>query len=112
MDPLSTFLTIIVGLLLRFGIPIALTAVVIYLLKRLDEHWQADARRELIVAPMAHNTGCWDVKNCSPEQRKKCSAYSHPETPCWQQYRDKRGYLQEQCLGCDVFRQAPVPVSA
>lgn len=112
MDPLYAFLAVIIGLLIRFGIPIALTAVVIYVLKRLDERWQAEARRELLAVPMARNTGCWEFKNCSPEQREKCSAYAHRETPCWQHFRDQRGYLREQCLGCDVFRRAPVPLSA
>ena len=112
MDAVNVVLTLFVGLLIRFGIPIALTAIGIYLLKRLDERWQADAKREQPAVAAAHNTGCWDVKHCSPEMRKKCSAYAHRDTPCWQYYRDQQGNLREQCLGCDVFRQAPIPVSA
>ena len=112
MEALNALLTVIIGLLIRFGLPIILTVILVYLLKRLDERWQAEARRELLEVPMVRNTGCWDVKNCTPEQRKSCSAYSHPETPCWQHFRDKQGALQDRCLGCDVFRQAPIPVPA
>jgi hypothetical protein len=110
MEALNVIITVIVGLLVRFGIPIALTVILVYLLRRLDERWQAEAKRELLALPLARNIGCWDVKNCSPEQRQKCSAYSHPDSPCWQHFRDQQGALQERCLGCDVFRQAPVPL--
>ena len=111
MEALNLILTILVGLLMRFGIPILLTVGLIYLLRRLDERWQAEAKGELEAVPMARNIGCWDMNNCSKEQRENCSAYAHPETPCWQHFRSKQGVLQESCLGCDVFRQSPVPVS-
>jgi hypothetical protein len=58
------------------------------------------------------NTGCWDVKHCTPEQKAKCPAYAHKETPCWQFYRQKNGALREGCIGCDVFKQAPVPIAS
>ena len=111
MDAQYALMTFIVGLLIRFGIPVLVPAALIYLLRRLDERWQAQARGELIAVPMARNVGCWDINNCSKEQRENCTAYAHPETPCWQHFRSKQGFLQESCLGCDVFRQAPVPVS-
>lgn len=112
MDALTAIITLIVGLLIRFGVPILLTVILVYLLRRLDERWQAEARSEMLAVPMARNTGCWDVHNCSPEQKQECSAYAHPDMPCWQHFRSQQGALQEKCLGCDVFRQAPVPASA
>jgi hypothetical protein len=38
----------------------------------------------------------------------------HPaknETPCWQSQRLSNGYLQQECLDCEVFLSAPIPVS-
>ena len=112
MEALTVILIFLAGLLIRFGIPILLTVGLIYLLRRLDERWQSQAEQELAAAPMARNSGCWDAKNCTPEQREHCSAYAHPDTPCWQYYRTQQGYLQERCLGCDVFRKAPLPVTS
>ena len=65
-----------------------------------------------LAAVTASNPGCWDIKNCSAEQRANCKAHAHPETPCWQLFRERDGRLQERCVGCDVFRKAPVPVLA
>ena len=100
-------LLMIVGLLLRIGLPIALTALVVLLLQRLDANWQSEALMPEVLAPTG--TPCWEHKNCSPEKRAKCKAYQNSEIPCWQQFRKVDGTLREGCIGCDVFRKAPVP---
>lgn len=112
METLNTLVTFAIGLTIRLGIPIALTALFIIILRRLDERWQAQAKEEQLATPLARNTGCWNVKQCSAEQRANCNAYAHPETPCWQYFRAKDGTLREACLGCDVFLKAPVPVTS
>ncbi len=112
MEALNTLVTIAVGLTIRLGVPIALTALLIFVLRRLDERWQAQAREERLAVPLARNTGCWDVKKCSAEQRARCSAYAHPDSPCWQHFRSETGALRESCLGCDVFLKAPIPGAA
>jgi hypothetical protein len=112
MEPLNTIVTIAVGLIVRLGVPIALTALFIFVLRRLDERWQAQAKGELLAVPMVRNSGCWDVKNCTSEQKKHCGAYAHQDVPCWQYFRSQQGNLRETCLGCDVFRTAPIPVTA
>lgn len=112
MDAIHALVTIAVGLTIRLGIPIALTALLILILRRLDERWQAQARQEPLALPLARNTGCWDVKKCSAEQRARCSAYAHPDTPCWQHFRARDGTLRKSCLGCDVFLKAPIPVTS
>ena len=42
--------------------------------------------------------------------KQTCAGYQS-EQPCWQAFREENGYLQERCLGCDVFQQAPIPVN-
>lgn len=106
MDTLMATLAVITGFMLRLAIPIAITAVAVYFLRRLDAHWQAEAESLLTVVQKPH---CWETKNCTPEMRAICPGYSS-QAPCWQALRNENGYLQEKCLGCDVFRNAPVPV--
>ena len=108
MEWLNTILTIILGLLLRIGIPLAVTAGVIYLLHRLDQRWQKEALSVPVVAP--GGKPCWEVKECPEARRNGCSAAAQPRLPCWQVFRSKSGVLREDCLSCAVFRQASVPV--
>jgi hypothetical protein len=100
-------------LVVRVGIPIGLTAILIILLRRLDERWQKQAQRDLLAVPVFRpsNPGCWDIKHCSAEQRANCSAFAHPETPCWQHFRESDGSLQKRCLGCEIFKTAPLQVA-
>lgn len=112
MDALTSILVFIAGLLIRFAIPVALTVLFILLLRRLDERWQEEAKPRLKLA-QAKNPGCWMAMNCTEENRRNCSAYAHSEVPCWQHFREKNnGLLQERCLGCKVFNEAPVPIHA
>jgi hypothetical protein len=105
METLTSFLAILVGLLLRLAIPIAGTAILIYFLRKLDSHWQAEAQ---LLAKAAPKIECWKVNGCSPEQQKNCLAASSQQ-PCWQVFRQPNGYLQEKCISCEVFIHAPVP---
>jgi len=105
METLTSFLYVLVGLLLRLAIPIAATLLVIYFLRKLDQRWQAEAELQ----PMTvEKPECWKVKGCAPEQIKNCAAASSP-LPCWQANRLSNGYLNEKCLSCEVFVEAPVP---
>ena len=113
MDWLSVTLTVVIGFLIRIGIPIALTVLVIFWLRRLDERWQLEAQSQRPeTAEIIKNIGCWEINNCSSEQRAGCIAFNHPETPCWQHFRNGNGSLREGCLACQVFRKSPVPVKA
>ena len=96
---------LIAGLLIRLAIPIALTAVLIFVLRKLDAHWQADAKLPQPAVPVIE---CWKIKNCSTEQRKICVAYQ-ATIPCWQVKRLPNGYLREECLSCEIFTKAPLP---
>ena len=105
METITPLLVIIAGLLLRLALPIVGTGVLIFFLRKLDAHWQTEAQ----TAPTSvQKAECWKIKDCSPEQRKKCIAASS-SLPCWQVYRLPNGYLREECISCKVFVDAPIP---
>ena len=104
---MSNFTLFVLGILLRIGVPVALTILVIALLRRLDQKWQQES---LALPVIPAGKRCWEVKGCSKGQMEKCPAVAQPDVPCWQVFRSKDGTLKDTCLGCDVFRQAPVPV--
>jgi hypothetical protein len=105
MEMFISLLAILAGLLLRLAIPIAGTILLIYVLRNLDAHWQKEAE----LAPVhTEKVECWKIKGCSEEQRKHCSGALSP-LPCWQVNRQANGYLQEKCISCEVFVNAPIP---
>ncbi len=110
MDTINSVLVVFAGLILRLAIPIAITAIGIYFLRRLDLRWQTEAQVELLL-PVVEKTKCWEINDCSDEMKEDCAGYQSEE-PCWQALRKGNGYLQEQCLGCDIFQQAPNPTLA
>jgi hypothetical protein len=105
METLTSFLAILAGLLLRLAIPILGTVILVYFLRRLDAHWQAEAERNPVVVEKVE---CWKIKGCSEEQCEQCAAVAS-SLPCWQVYRQPNGYLQEKCISCEVFTNAPLP---
>ncbi len=107
MEAFETVLAIITGFVMRILIPVGITAVVVYFLRRLDARWRAEAVEQ--IQPVA-KPECWKVKGCSAETQAGCPA-AKSELPCWQVFR-KNGYLREECLNCDVLREAPIPVGS
>jgi len=87
MEWSSTTSAMILGIFLRVAIPLIVTFLIVYFLKRLDERWKSQS--DIEGSPLVQN----------------------PDTPCWQVFREKNGRLQERCIGCDVFRHAPVPIT-
>jgi len=110
MDTLSSLLAVIVGFALRLAIPIAITAIAVYFLRRLDTRWQTEAEEQLLL-PVVEKAKCWEIKGCSLEQQKNCPGRQSGQ-PCWQTFREEDGHLQERCLGCVIFQQAPIPVNS
>jgi hypothetical protein len=107
MDAFNAFLVVLTGIFIRLALPIAGTVLLVALLRRMDAQWQLEA--EQLAAVPVEKINCWEVKGCSPEDRENCPAF-HSQKPCWQERRMENGYLQDQCLGCEVFEQAPIPV--
>ncbi len=106
---MDTALTLVLGLLLRIGIPLAVSILIFFLLRRLDQRWQKEAQA---IPVITSQRPCWEIKGCSEQKRKDCPATSQANIPCWQVFRTKNGLLREECMGCDVFHLAPVPVQA
>ena len=106
-------LTFLLGMVLRIGIPVGVTAFPIWLFHRLDARWQTQAEQDGIHTGqnLIPNRGCWNIQNCPPEGRNTCRAFAHPEAPCWQVFRNGDGTLRENCLMCRVFKEAPVPAA-
>jgi hypothetical protein len=105
METVTSLLAILAGLLLRLALPMLGTIILIYLLRKLDAHWQAQAEQ----TPMAtEKIECWKIKSCSEEQHKTCIA-AESSLPCWQVHRQPNGYLHEKCISCEVFLNAPIP---
>lgn len=105
METLISFLMLIAGLLLRLAIPLALTAVLIFFLRRLDAHWQAEAELPQV---RLEADECWKTQNNAVEKTQHTAA-QESTLPCWQAKRLPNGYLREECLACEIFTEAPMP---
>jgi hypothetical protein len=106
---------------LRFIVPLVITAGAGYLLTRLDRRWQAEAeaeRQAWIEADAAKQPAlpaaapaifpllsapCWILKGCDPATRAKCPAYLHAYSPCWLTRSKAEGELPTSCLTCTLF---------
>ena len=108
MNNITAIYAVVTGVVIRLAIPIGITAIAILFLRRLDTRWQTEAEEQLPQA-VVEKTKCWEIKGCTPEMRATCAGYRSKE-PCWQALREENGHLQERCLGCDVFKDAPVPI--
>ena len=107
MEIMTAVLAVVAGIALRLAIPIAITAIAIFFLRRLDNRWQAEAEEQLLL-PVVEKVKCWEIHGCTAEMRATCAGYKS-EQPCWQAFREENGHLQERCLGCDIFQKAPIP---
>jgi len=103
---MDILLAVLITLVLRLVVPLAITLLVIYLLRKADFRWQKEAAQALELG--GEKPQCWEVKNCSMEEMRSCPALVSPE-PCWQARRLSNGDLREECLECRVFHQTPVP---
>jgi hypothetical protein len=107
MDVLDTLLAVLTGVGVRFAIPVGITILMIYFLRKLDARWQAEGQLAA-QTPSVEKPKCWEANNCSPQEMEKCPGYQSAQ-PCWQAFRTKDGHLKEECLGCGVFHHAPIP---
>lgn len=109
---LNTLLAVVLGLTIRFGVPLLFTGLAAWALRRLDRRWQSQAEhlrpKPLGIGAAPAETRCWETMDCPDENRIGCPAYARPGSACWQVFRELTGLLPERCLGCDVFLNAPV----
>jgi hypothetical protein len=107
---------VIVGMfLLRLGVPLAITLVVAYFLRRLDAKWQAEAwvqweasqpQEELVAEAKRLHAGkqpCWSLKGCDEVARANCAASKFIDIPCWLARRRSEGKLPAECIRCAQF---------
>jgi hypothetical protein len=105
MEALVSFFYILLGFFLRLAIPILGTVLLIFFLREMDARWQAEAERQ---AAQIDKPQCWKINGCPPERVEECAG-AQSTLPCWQVYRLPNGYLNEACIHCEVFIEAPVP---
>jgi hypothetical protein len=103
---MNTFSVFVVGAFLRLAVPLMVTALIVYLLRRLDVRWQAEAGKECVLL-LNDDMPCWKEQGFSAAEIKMRAAQN--TQPCWQTYRLSNGYLREACLDCEVFLSAPAP---
>ncbi|MFN8412143.1 MAG: hypothetical protein U0Z26_07130 [Anaerolineales bacterium] len=105
---MNTTFVMLLGLFVRLFVPLSVTAVVVYFLRKLDIRWQAEAEKER-KALVKDDQPCWKEQGLSVDEMAARSAQSNQA--CWQTHRLSNGYLREACFDCEVFRSAPAPVS-
>jgi hypothetical protein len=113
---LNPVIALVVGIAIRFGIPIIVTALLVWGLRKLDAQWQSEATEKVAQLQRLSTNGrkpCWKIRNCPPKEREGCPAYMQKSLiPCWQIFRNGRGELRESCLDCEVFRGTPTVMAA
>jgi hypothetical protein len=102
----NTILILILGLVVRLGLPLLVTVLIVIGLRRLDMRWQKEAEMERNLL-IRDEEPCWKEQGLSMEEIKARAAESGK--PCWQIHRLSNGYLREACLDCEVFINAPAP---
>ncbi len=105
---MNTTLVMLTGLFVRLAIPLLVTALVVFALRKLDARWQSEAEQERY-ALVNDDVPCWNEQGLSMKEIELRASKS--EQPCWQTHRLSNGYLREACLDCDVFLSAPIPTS-
>jgi hypothetical protein len=108
MNENYSLLAILIGLAARLVLPLAITMIAVYFLRKLDAYWQKQAEEEL--SRPAEEPQIWDLKDCPIEKRSANPAATSSQ-PCWQSHRLSNGYLSDDCLSCEIFRDAPVRVT-
>ncbi|HBX68930.1 MAG TPA: hypothetical protein DEH25_05995 [Chloroflexi bacterium] len=97
---------------LRFGVPLVGTILMIYFFKWLDRRWQIesmDRRASMGAEAMLPIIQCWAMDTCPAEKCQSCVAFQNQGTPCWQHFRAGDGSLKDECLGCKVFLGVSAP---
>ncbi len=105
METINLLFAILLGIAARLVIPLFVTLVAVFFLRRLDARWQKEGRNP---PARVEKPACWEIMGCPPEASKECIGRTSP-LPCWQAQRTANGYLREQCLTCKVFQKAPAP---
>jgi hypothetical protein len=121
MDSVFEVVAVAGLLLVRLGIPLAVTVFITWSLRRLDARWQAEAEARQATAevtagrvapvafkaPQAVATPCWQLRHCSEATRATCTAAKETALPCWMARLRADGRLPVPCYSCALFRLRP-----
>jgi hypothetical protein len=105
MDGFDEILVILGMFFLRLGVPILISIVIGYLLRRLDDRWEAEAQQEAIQRKKltAARKACWEEKGCSEERRARCPASRVTDIPCWLARMRAENRLPALCTSCPRY---------
>jgi hypothetical protein len=113
MDAILVTVYMIIGVLLRIGIPIGGTFLLANLLRRLDARWREEAKQEQIAIPSMASVWlenpCWTSNECVEETRDNCLAYLQTNSPCWEVFH-VNGNLNQKCQECSYLEEIPIPM--
>jgi hypothetical protein len=113
MDEFLVTLYMVLGILLRIGIPLGATFLLAHFLRRLDAKWREEARQvqpgESILLDVWLNNPCWEELGCVEEQREICTAYQQTEKSCWEVFREN-GRLKIKCQECEYRKALLIPI--
>jgi hypothetical protein len=106
-------LYILLGVLLRFAVPITITFLIARVLRNLDRKWREEAKLEqdqsrLVFANLFQQQPCWDYNHCSGIRKAECLAYNQKQVPCWELHR-RNGSLSTACKTCNYRQQILIP---
>jgi hypothetical protein len=121
MNIITETLALAVLFVLRLGVPIVVTAAIVWGLRRLDARWQAEAEAQrtshavaagliastATASPLAAERPCWERNDCPPEKRQQCAGCALTDIPCWMARLRADGKLPARCYGCALFRTRP-----
>lgn len=110
----------------RLGIPVAITLLVIWALRQIDRRWLGTEKIVIpapLAAPGGDTTGeagcvpaigpCWEFKACSTEERAQCPVFQTKAERCWLCHLQRDGRLPGQCRTCGFFAATTLsPASA
>ncbi len=48
---------------------------------------------------------CWNIINCSNEDRKDCKAYNEHSKPCWSYAHENNTCEERNCRDCEVYKK-------
>lgn len=110
MEGIATFGGIVLGFIIRIGIPLALTFLLGSILRRLDAKWRDEGYDYMTEAvtkaekdmyfTLWSSAPCWEQNECPPEERIKCKAYQEANKPCWEVFRNN-GSFSKACATCE-----------
>jgi hypothetical protein len=112
MDEFLVTVYMVLGILLRIGIPFVITFLLAWFLRSLDTKWRVEALQAQPCEALLHQVWlsepCWEEINCLEELREVCSAFLQTEKPCWAVFQEN-GNLQPKCLDCEYRKELLIP---